>query len=537
VWLFGTTPDGRPWDAGRPVCRSSGRPDLLVVEIAPLLWQIVTDAPPDARVRCSAGTAEASVRWAWTEGVPARLDLRVWPEDLPSDDPMAVLGASVLDPRGEPLVVSGVTVTAERGRVAAVAAEGTRWRAEFDGTAAVASGSDRLRARYDRAPGDGPLGALVLGHGASEGAGPGGDVRVHARALDLSGRPLVGVEIAVTRLGDAAAAPASGITGPDGWVAMAVPIEPGARLVAVEARSGARLARAVWRRDAPPVGGPGSPDLSVDREIRFSTGDAGTVAVRVEPGVLYAGPRAVARVEARVVDRGGAPVPGPPDPLTASEGTVSPWTVSANGSWTAEFFPAPGGQARDVELVVRSGAAATRASLHVEPRPIDRSALFGAGGITNFAAIRSPYLTVDLDFRTALLRRNLLFRFGLGWYGAAAAIDVGLERPARLRERFLPVTLAWLTRGEYRGNAFWGGLGTVVVPHASEIRFGAHREGGWGLYPPGLSMVGGVGRRVFRWGELVFELRATAIASQGGDFGFTGPVGGLSGVAGYRVIY
>jgi hypothetical protein len=68
------------------------------------------------------------------------------------------------------------------------------------------------------------------------------------------------------------------------------------------------------------------------------------------------------------------------------------------------------------------------------------------------------------------------------------------------------------------------------------MRFGEDRHTQVSVYPPGIAMIGGLGRRLGT-GEVFIEGRATALSSPGGDFAFAGPMGGIASVLGYRVIY
>jgi hypothetical protein len=534
VWLYGLHGDGRPWEGAPPFCQTPGAAALPVQGMGGGVWRVPLPELPalqELRVRCAlGGVAESVDRVAISDEVPQRLELRVWPEELSTDFPVAEVQALLENARGERVPTDGVRVYALTGAVTRdEGPAGLVWRGEYDGRAAVQGGGDTLSARYDLPPGKGPVTFLTVAHGA---VGRLGTVKVFARALDATGRPLAGVKLAL----DAGDQPADAVTGSDGWASVEVVAPPGLRALVLTAKAGHVVARGFAPRGAASRGGPGSADLFVEKKVPITTGRVAEIDVKVDPDILYTGPRSVARIEVRIKDRTGALVNDPPDALQLSEGACGDWEGTGDGGWVCTYTPPPGDVARVVDVAVRSESATTLARVQLEPRPIDRSALFGVGFVSNFGVIASPLLTVDVDYRLPLWGRKMMVRVGAGYYGASAEVDTGIDEPADLRTTIFPITVGLIARGDFRGDAVWGGLGSVVAPYIGEARFGTESVREVSVYPPGLAMIGGLGRRLGS-GEVFTELRATAIASPGGDFALTGPVGGVGAVVGYRVIY
>lgn len=542
VFLYAIHGDGHTWEgAGGPTCQTPS--GLLVSELVGRgTWRVALGdlALQDVRLRCALGdAAEATVRIPITDQVPASLDLRLWPEELSTSFPVAEVQAVLTDARGERMPVDGVSLAADRGRVTLDPSGGSLLRGDYDGTEAVAHGGDVIHARYDLPAGSGPVAQLLVSHGD---ASRSGRVRAHVRALDPLGRPVAGVEVEVWAADREAGAlqlrgeAARAVTGADGWAAVDVQGAPGLGPVQLVARTAHREGQGIALRDSRGGRGPGTPDLAVERRVAITAGRVSLVDVRVEPEILYTGPRAFAKIEVHISDRAGAALSEPPDAIEVSAGEVGPWQRLPDGGFVADYHPPPGDMARTVDITVRADTASTRARVQLEPRPIDRSAMFGVGVISNFGEIFSPFLAADLDVRSPLFGRTVMIRLGVGYYGDTTEVDTGIGQPASLRTSIVPITLGLLARGDYRGDAVWGGLGAVVAPHLGEGRFGNELHRYVSVYPPGLAMMAGAGRRL-GVGELYVEVRATALSSPGGDFAFAGPVGGVASIVGYRVVY
>jgi len=394
VWLRGFHGDGHPWEGSAPACRTPSVGDLEVHPIGRGAWMLpLTELKAveavDVRVQCTlGGAAESVVRVPLAEGVATRLRLRLWPEELSRDFPVAEVQVVLEDARGERVPVDGVTITAERGEVTLDPPEGYTARGEYRGEDAVEAGGDVLVATWSPPPGDGWPQRIEVGHGPVSG----GTLAVYGRALDAHGRPIPGVELALSAGGD----PVVAVAGDDGWATAEVPLASAGAWV-VTARSAHRTSRMVALAGGAPSGGPGIPAVSLEHDVAITAGRTADVYVTVDPPILYTGANAIAEVRVTVVDRSGNPVLDADVDLTASEGTLGPVFPTSDGRYRAEYTPPPGERPREVVLTARAESASSTTRLLLEPRPIERAIGIAFGGITNFGAIASPYLSVDLD--------------------------------------------------------------------------------------------------------------------------------------------
>jgi len=536
VYLGAVHGDGHPWEGATPACRTSAYGDLEVHRLAHGEWilpltELRIGLAQELRIHCSlGGAAESSFRVDIAEGLASRLRLRVWPEELSTDFPVAELQVILEDARGERMPVEGVVVDAERGEVEMEPTSGFVARGEYQGAAAVEAGQDVIRARYELPPGKGFVSRLLVGHGRVPHSG---DVEVHGRALDWEGRPLEGVDLSL----GAGSGPAYATTGPDGWATTTVPLPVGNGPVVFEVRHPRYTRRTIALRGSEALAGPGIPELAASRVIPITAGVPTQMYVTVNPTTLYTGRNAVAVVHIAVVDRTGNPIPDANIVLTATEGTVGPVVPDPEGGYRAEYTPAAGDRPREVGLSARYEGATASAHLLLEPRPVGRAAGIGFGVVSNFGRITSPFLSVDLDWRTPWFGGSLVLRLGAGTYGDVAEVDTGLGEDVRIRLVMVPITVGLLGRREGGGRAWWLGIGGVLAPYRNESWFGDDlATRGVGVLPPGLVLLGGLGQRL-GGGEAIVELRAMTLSSPGGPATYQGPVGGFLGIVGYRLIY
>jgi hypothetical protein len=141
-----------------------------------------------------------------------------------------------------------------------------------------------------------------------------------------------------------------------------------------------------------------------------------------------------------------------------------------------------------------------------------------------------------LDWRTGLLDRTVMFRFGFGQTWEIYDVSTSVGSNAELKILYYPIDVGLLLRRDREGNSFWvGGVGTAW-PYWSQVRFGNDVVGdGFGVIP-GVGVVGGMGRRL-GLGELSLEARAYAVPGPRGDMNYSGNAGGLAVGLGYRVVY
>jgi len=536
VYVSAVHGDGHPWEGANPVCRTPAYGDLEVHRLAHGEWMLpLTElrigVAQELRIHCSlGGAAESSFRVEMAEGLASRLRLRVWPEELSTDFPVAELQVILEDARGERMPVAGVVVEAELGKVEMEPTAGFVARGEYQGAAAVEAGRDIIRARYELPPGQGFVGRLVVGHGPIPASG---EVQVHGRALDWEGRPLQGVDLSLS----AGSGPAYATTGPDGWATATVPLPEGNGPVVFEVRHPRYTRRTIALRGSDAVGGPGIPELEASRVVPITAGIPTQMVVTVNPATLYTGRNAIAVVHIHVADRSGNPIPDANIVLSATEGAVGPVRADPAGGYRAEYTPAAGDRPREVGLTARFEGATASARLLLEPRPVARAAGIGFGVVSNFGRITSPFVSVDLDWRTPWFGGALVMRFGAGTYADVAEVDTGLGEDARIRMVLVPITVGLLGRREGGGHAWWLGLGGVLAPYRNDSWFGDDlATRGVGVLPPGLVLLGGLGQR-FSGGEAIVELRAMTLSSPGGAATYQGPVGGFLGIVGYRLIY
>ncbi|MBM4393772.1 MAG: hypothetical protein FJ090_21820, partial [Deltaproteobacteria bacterium] len=156
-------------------------------------WSVVP-APGlrDLGVTCSLGEVSTTLRVPMDAPVPAAIGLRVYPEVLSTDFPLAEVQVTLADALGERLSPEAVQLSAARGRLTARLLSDAI-RAEYDGRDAAPHGSDEILATWDRPSGSGAPHRVAL-CGNAMGA-------VVARVLDARDRPLPGVQLGLSAVG------------------------------------------------------------------------------------------------------------------------------------------------------------------------------------------------------------------------------------------------------------------------------------------------------------------------------------------------
>lgn len=488
--------------------------------------------PSDVRVACAIGPTSTALRVGAVSGVPSRLSLRVWPDELLADFAVAELSVVLDDTRGERLPVGGVTVEAERGTIAMEPGDGIVLSGEYDGSAAIEAGEDRITARYAASPGTGPVDELLVQFAAVPSAA--GDLVVYARAVDALRRPLAAIPLTV-RVGEAETAIT---TGADGWGTARVGIPAPAGPVAVTVTSSSRSANALCLPGESATGGPGVADLEASQTVAIRPGRVTGISIQIEPAILRAGPGAVAWVYVKLEDGAGQPVVDEPVDIQVSEGQVGELRARADGTFVAEYTPLAAEQSREIEITARTSTVRSTAHLTLEPRVV--RVAFGpwVGGQTNFGSLLRPAGGVDADLRvrSRLVGEAMILRLGVSGsaFRSTATTDVG--PPVDLRSTVVPLSAAVLLRQDRGPWSVWGGAGGIVGPHWMEVRFGDE------LVTQGLRLLvgpmitGGAGVRA-PGGEVVFNLQGSWLPATNDDVGYTGNLGGLAGGLGYRLVY
>jgi hypothetical protein len=529
--------DGRAWTGAPPSCRGPDVGEMDLVRVEAGLWRIV-DSPRimagrDHRLDCRLGEAVTTHRVEAPLGVPVSVDLKVYPEEVSTDFPVAEVTARVLDASGERLPADDVEVVAGSGAVALDAAEGRSRRGEYRGGAeAIRDGSDRLTASLRLRPAPGLPARVQVAHGSVPRSGT---VRVHGRALAADGRPIPGVSVRLS----AGAAVADVASGDDGWAS--AQLDPGSDggAVVLRAAVGQMTASALRPRSSlPHGGGPGQPDLVATRTILLSAGRVSTLRIQADTPVLYATPGARLTVRIYLYDRGENLVVDEIPVLAADQGALGPPRLGSDGGFEAEYVPEPDTRGGVVTIVARAptGSASATFRLRLELRPV--RAAFGPaiGVLTNFGGITSLTVNVDGDIRLPALNDQLMLRIGVAGYTTSREVDTGAGVNVK-RLTLVPITLGALVRQERGQTAGWLGLGATLAPFRAVERFDDERfPARTGVLPPGfVAMVGGA-RRI-RGGEAFLEIRGAFLSSPGGAVGFTGQVGGLGAVLGYRLVF
>ncbi len=530
--LAAVTPVGAP--AGAPPTCLAPFGQLPLREDGPGRWYGALPPlvePQDVRVVCTLGGRQAGLRIP-VAPVPARISMRVWPEELRADFPTAEVRVSLEDHRGERLPVDRVSLEAELGHVEPMGADPELGRSEYDGATAVAAGRDSLVARYHPPPGDGPPVELELGWTAVTPAG----FTLHARVLDALRRPLGGVPLQLAA-GDEAA---EVVTDGDGWASLvAAPELSGPVPVGASCGGGvARLERRGFVLPREPAFGGPSAGLTARVDLTLRPGRVAGLDVDVEPPVLRAGPGAVAWVVVRLEDGLGQPVVDEPVTLEASEGTVGDLHQRPDGSMVAEYQPLAVSERREVQITASTSTVHGSARLLLEPRVVRFSLGPWVGGITTFGSTIRPVGGVDLDarLRSPLLGEALMVRLGVWVSPASATVSTGVGPPAEIRSTSVPGTFALLLRDDRGPWSVWGGAGFALGVQHLEARFGsaAVATGNTWLFGPELHAA--VARRA-PGGEVSLGLRGTWLQAPESDVGFSGNLGGVSGTLGYRVVW
>jgi hypothetical protein len=534
VYVRGVSPDGGP--SAAPTCRAPNG-SLPTRSVGPGTWLVAlptSDDPADVRIACGLGSSTTEARVEVIASVPSRLGLRVWPEELQTDFPVAEVSVVLDDARGERIGVDGVRVTADHGVVKLEPGAGIVGRGEYDGAAAVEAGQDTVRATWAAPVGSGPVEEVRLGWGRvplTDGA-----LVVYARALDRTRRPLAGVEVAARAAGQALAL----TTGPDGWARGEVALAPKgwAQPVRIEASAGRAEAEAVVVPGDLGVGGPDAPDLVATQAVKLRPGRVAGISIEVDPSILRAGPGAVALVYVRLEDGAGQPVVDEPPQIEASEGSVGEMHVRPDGTWVAEYMPLPVEHARQVELTARTSTVRSSAHLDLEPRLVRVSLGPWIGARTNFGVLSGPAGGFDLDFRvrSRVIGEAVTFRLGGSVTAFRSDALTGVGPAVELHSTLVPLTGAVLLRQDRGPFALWGGAGVVMGPHFETVRFGEALVSKGDRILVGPTLLGGVGVRA-PLGEIVFGLQGSWVPAGKPDVGYSGNLGGLVGGLGYRLVY
>lgn len=528
IHLKAVTPAGKPFTGSSPTCHASGGRELSIADIGPGRW--LATLPPidedillDLRVDCGlSDVATVSTRVAVQEGMPARIVLRAWPQELSTDFPVAQIQAWLEDASGDRLEPTGLGLSALHGVIEGTEREELSVRAEFRGD--LDEPEDAVLAGWNHVPGSGRTATLLIGHEQQSG------LAVQVRALDAFGRPLEGVPLRIAVDDSTAEVP----TDARGYATVEFASQPVPVALHVEAPGLVREQLIV-----PWAEGEGMsttlPDLVAYAPVSIRTGRVRRVTLSTDRPVLLTGKGDTATVTIVLLDASGRPVVDEHVDISASEGVITQPRAQADGSLKAIYAPPPGLSAGEVEIAVSApdGSFDARVGLQLQPQPVARAPALHAGSIANLGAIASPYLGLDAEQRLPV-RTHVNLRLAVGWYRDVATIpstsgDIGLQMD------LLPISLSAHRRWSYGLWGIWGGGGVTATPYRIERSF-AGVPGGVdiGVHRPGATVYGGGGYR-FRPGELYAELRWLGVTSSASEY--DGQIGGLVAIMGLRVVY
>lgn len=503
-------------------------------------------APPadawELRVRCETDEgAEVSFAVPRAEGVPHGLRVRVWPEVLSADLPVADVAVTLENALGERVEPRGrLEVQARYGEVVSSSRPGAGLRVEYRGHLVSEVGEDLLDIAWFAPIGDGPCAQVDL---AVLGRGPEGELWVGLRALDALRRPLPGVRLGL-KIGDRIQEEE---TGADGWIRMSWPAWPvGVQRVSVWV-DGHRWGEALVDGEGLDDGGPGAADMVLQQVVRVDPGRVAEVALHVGVDRVDAGTRRPVAVQARFLDRNGLPAADPRPTLHAPEGTLGPPAVLEDGSFAWDWRPGPGLRPRDVRLVARSEALdlEDEVQVRIAPRELRRYVGVGAGLQTNFGALWASRVDLDLGWLLRLGGSNgagepttsLVVGGGLAWFGQGVQVDLLGDGDGRVRMDVLPVQAALGVRHSRSLHTVWASASLEVAGWWGSSRAGAlDLSRSAGVLPPGVGATVGYGIRV-PGGELAMHLRVSSLSSQGVADSLRGWLGGVAAGASWRVGY
>lgn len=531
LWIAAADARGGVWTGEAPRCRSGVGSPELVPEIAKGRWRwVASNVGPggDVAVGCQLGETTVTTRLSPTFRRPAAISLRVYPEVLSADFPLAEVQASLIDDGGSRLVPDGLTLTAEQGSLRSTLASDVI-RSEYDGSAAARAGADEVRAEWRLQPGQGPVARLELCAGTEDGG-----ITAVARLLDRGGRPVVGAsasaEVGGTLLSDTT-------SDARGFARWRLPASASAQVVTARAAGARAQALAFAESEGSTCIAEASParaDLEARVRIPIRIGRVRQVQLAMDPPNLTLGPGANAAVRVRMLDAAGATVSDEAVSLVASEGIVSTPTLAADGSFTALFSPGPGTDARQILLTATTSAGSATTTLSVTPRPVRGSVAAGFGWLENLETISSPFASLSVEH--GLRFAGLSTRFGVGVYGVDKTVESATGN-VRVTGSFFPIDFGVTLSN--RGPRFnlSAGVSLVLVPYTLAADFGGtdHFDGA-GLGPPGVEARGAAGWRLGQT-ELFTEVGYLLFTAPAGAITLAQNAGGLHMIVGYRLLY
>ena len=535
AWLAAWDARGQPMGGAPPSCRLGPlREPARAWAKGQWSWSAPPGSSQDQVAVCTLSEATTTVRVASAVPTPARLALRVYPESVSVDFPLAEVQAWLVDERDQRLAPDGIVLNATAGRLTTVAANDTV-RADYDGSLAAPSGGDDIRATWRRPAGSGPAARIELCAGIESGA-----KTAVVRVLDAVGGPLSEVPVELRSRGlDGGPARAFAILS-DARGYARFPI--GDEALHLGASSGSAAGEMLVARDLDVTSeclaraDSHGADLVARVRLPISTGRVRQVSIETEPRTLRLDPGATALLRVRLLDGAGGVVRDEPVSLAVSEGVLTAPVADADGTITARFTPGPATVGRTVAITASAGESRVATTLDLVPREVHGGVSLSAGYLTGFGVVESPTGTIAVEHRLPVA--GLSIRLGVMAYGLDQDIHDELSGEIiRVRGVFFPLEggVSYVQRG-----ARWSlgaGIGLVVVPYG----LAADYEAGQAAGGPGLSAPGVVARALgaYRFGqaEAVVEAGYLLYTLPDGLVGISGNAGGLTGSLGYRLLY
>ena len=523
--------DGTPSRRAVPTC--DGLIGDQLFRVGPGLWSgfVDTTVVKDKRVTCGTRSSEtASLRVQVERSRATRLVLQSYPTRLSADIPIAEVQAYLINGVGERLPPGEIRIGAQLGDIHLdKPGEEPIVRARYDGSMASASGGDVVTASWRRPPGLGGVWDVAI-----RGAAPSksGRLLLDARAVDQGGRPIDGVP-GRFRLGDFTK---EVVTANGGWATSTFPWPDQADyLIGRIEIAGQSRATFVVRGDAAAAAA-GAPDLVTELTVPI-------VAGRVHGVVLNPSPRQltndgqVGSITVRLEDQNRNVVAGDAVTIEASEGTVGPVQARPNGEWVATIAPPIGMRPGPIRVTATTsdGQFSASTDLAVVNRTVDWT-LGARGGAILGHGQPVPIIGGLWERKTPI--KGLYTRVDVMFYQLqASGVDPITGGPVEMKESVYPIGAGVAFRNGEQRWPFWVGGRLVVAPYSLRIsQGGTVSTRGWGWLPPGAGLFSGSAMRLWE-GEAFMELEYLFLSSPDRTSGWSGPVGGVVGTLGYKLLY
>lgn len=541
AWLAGWDARGQAFGGEAPVCRLGGtREAARTLVKGQWTWSAPTETPVEQVAVCALAEATATIRVASVASTPTQLSLRVYPEMVSVDFPLAEVQAWLLDDSGRRLPPNGIELAAAAGQLTPVPALDAI-RADYNGTLAAPSGGDDIRAIWRRPSGIGPAARLELCVGGEPGPqGESGQRMVVVRVLDAGGEPLPEhpIELAARSISTAQSRLFAGMSDRRGYARFPVEETPH-HLAASSGNAAGELlstqvsdisAECLARADAQGA------DLVSKFRLPIAAGRVRQVSIETEPRTLRLDSGATARVRVRLIDGAGGVVRDENVVLTTSEGTLSAQYVEPDGTVSALFTPAASAAGRSVGITATAGENSVSTTLDLVPREVHGGVSVSVGYLSNLGSVASPTGTLAVEQRLPL--PGLAVRVAASAYGIDQGLDDDLSgETIQIRGVFFPIEAGatYTQRGPRWGLG--AGIGLVLVPYGLSAEYqGGQTAGGPGLSAPGVVARGTLGYR-FGQAEAFVEAGYLLYTLPDSLVGVSGNAGGPTGALGYRLLY